>query len=348
MGTWRAELTSHGLEHIAFAGATVVPRLFFAVRDLSWATPPTPFTYERRPEVDDGPAEVGVDFHGDVEGCPLQVSGSIVLTHEAVTVSFVLHVRGDVQVSRAGPCILLDVPPPGEMMATDVAGPSGTVMVGPGIAPYPLASGHRKLSVAMTGGRLTVEFSGALFEMEDQRNWADSTLKCYCPPLSEPRPIRLRDGQVLPFAVRLTAEGISTSRATAVPAAGPEPHVATLANTGDSYALPAIGLTLPGGALPPSAVDLLSEIRPSFVHLLVQLGEDDWATTLADDLRVARSLGADAVLTVDCPPGPRPELSAVATIGGGMITTAFLFETGNAVTAASLADEGRNVWRERE
>ena len=157
LGSWDLELTGHGLEHIAFAGATVVPRLFFAVRDLSWATPPTPLSYKQRPAVNDGPAEVGADFQGSVAGYPLQVSGSVVLAPQAVTVSFRLEVSGDVEVSRAGPCLLLDVPAPGQVIVTDVTGPDGTVMVGPGISPHPLASGHRKLSVPMRGGRLAVE-----------------------------------------------------------------------------------------------------------------------------------------------------------------------------------------------
>ena len=77
------------------------------------------------------------------------------------------------------------------------------------------------------------------------------------------------------------------------------------------------------------------------MHLLVQLGDDDWATKLEDDLCLVRSLEADAVLTVECPPGALPALSAVAAIGGGIVTTAFVFGSGSAVTSATLADEAR-------
>jgi hypothetical protein len=338
---WRADLTDHGLEHITYDGVPAVPRIFFAVRDLSWATPPVPLSYQLRPAVGEPHALAGADFQGRVDGYPLQVSGSVELDAGALTVTFVLEVGEDVEVSRAGPCVLLEVPRPGEPVVTDLPGPDGVFIMGHDILAHPLVSGYRRLSVPAASGKLTIEFSGSLFEMEDQRNWADNTLKSYCPPLSVPRPIRLRGGEPLSFAVRLTTEGVAATRGEAVPGAQSGPAPVALSRTGTTYPLPAIGLTHPGGPLAAPVVELLEQIRPAFLHLLVELGRDDWAASLEDEVRLARRLGSDVVVTVDCPPGARPELAAVAAMGGGSISTAFLFGSGRAVTSEMLADEGR-------
>ncbi len=69
-----------------------------------------------------------------------------------------------------------------------------------------IATGYRALSYSVAATRLTVEFDGGLFEMEDQRNWTDNTFKSYTPPLSDPRPLHLRKDQVLTYAVRVTGE----------------------------------------------------------------------------------------------------------------------------------------------
>ena len=50
------------------------------------------------------------------------------------------------------------------------------------------------------------DFSGDLFEMEDQRNWTDDSFKIYSTPLAQPRPRHARSGEPLrqTFSMRVT------------------------------------------------------------------------------------------------------------------------------------------------
>ena len=48
---------------------------------------------------------------------------------------------------------------------------------------------------------VTVNLDGDMFEMEDQRNWADASYKTYCRPLSQPFPYTLKKGQKVRQAV---------------------------------------------------------------------------------------------------------------------------------------------------
>eukprot|EP01006_Ploeotia_vitrea_P021371 TRINITY_DN53732_c0_g1_i1.p1 TRINITY_DN53732_c0_g1~~TRINITY_DN53732_c0_g1_i1.p1 ORF type:complete len:716 (-),score=56.14 TRINITY_DN53732_c0_g1_i1:243-2390(-) len=47
------------------------------------------------------------------------------------------------------------------------------------------------------GIKVQLSFTGEVFEMEDQRNWADASLKTYCRPLSKPRPYKIAAGETI-------------------------------------------------------------------------------------------------------------------------------------------------------
>ncbi len=105
--------------------------------------------------------------------------------------------------------------------------------------------------------------------------------------------------------------------------------------------LPEIGLAHAGGPFARALLSQLGEVQPAFVHLLADLGEGNWKRCLSADLRAVSRLGSTAVVTVDCPPDRRRDLSALADIGSGSIDTAFLFDSGQPLTSDELADAGR-------
>ncbi|MBT2553042.1 hypothetical protein [Arthrobacter sp. ISL-5] len=55
------------------------------------------------------------------------------------------------------------------------------------------------------GTALGLEFSGDIFETEDQRNWTDASFKTYSTPLSRPFPVTVRAGDRVHQGIRLTA-----------------------------------------------------------------------------------------------------------------------------------------------
>jgi D-apionolactonase len=56
------------------------------------------------------------------------------------------------------------------------------------------------------GMTATLNFSGDLFEMEDQRNWTDASFKTYCTPLGLPFPAEIKKGETVTQLVELTVE----------------------------------------------------------------------------------------------------------------------------------------------
>jgi hypothetical protein len=175
--------------------------------------------------------------------------------------------------------------------------------------------------------------------MEDQRNWADATLKSYCPPLAGPLPLHLGAGQSIGYELRFTAEGRAdvAPRRARIDSIDLDPAP----SRGVPAALPGLGMTHPGGRLPDEVVARLAEARPAFVHLLVDLGEDTWPSTLREDLSLVGPLCPGAVVTVDCPADRWDQLAMLGELGHGVIDTAFVFDQTSPITSPELAEAAR-------
>jgi len=75
------------------------------------------------------------------------------------------------------------------------------------ISPYQPFLQIRALTHSIRPGiHATVRFEGDTFEMEDHRNWTDSSFKTYCPPLSLPFPSAFSKGQTIRQSVTLSLE----------------------------------------------------------------------------------------------------------------------------------------------
>ncbi len=56
----------------------------------------------------------------------------------------------------------------------------------------------------LDNGRAILEFSGDIFETEDQRNWTDASYKTYCTPLGLPFPVELKKGDKVEQTIKLS------------------------------------------------------------------------------------------------------------------------------------------------
>jgi hypothetical protein len=303
--------------------------VFFSVRDLIWGSPRVHLRY--RGDLAD---PRGLSFEGSVDDYPLELRGSVRAEGDELRFAFTVRALSDVQVTRAGPCILSDRSQlaPGFL----AAGPDGAheVMLADRIVIDRIATGFDRLELALSGCRVRVAFSGDLFEMEDQRNWGDATFKSYCPPLAEPQPIALRPGDSREYAITFTAfptaEGMNEMRPVATSAAR------ELAFGQEHHEMPRLGLLHPGGELGAETLGVLRQIQPDYLHLLADLGSPTWREELEIDLAAAGELGTDAVITVDTI-ADEDALGLLAKVVAGHASTVLLFDRGGSTTSDELA-----------
>lgn len=320
-GPWCADLDGLDLRYLRLAGREVVRRVAFVVRDTSWGTL-TPTVTDQQLDVDDDCFVVRSQARYDRDGSDL--SATIVatgLTDGTLTYDVDARAQQDFTTNRIGLVLLHPVTLAGlPVQLTTQAGLVDREMPQT-VAPQPV--GPRGLEgvfepfSAMTitladGVRLRHEFDGEIFELEDQRNWADGSFKTYAPPLSRGWPMRLGAAQSFRQRLTIRVEGRPGHSPARVPRID-------LPAVQDFRSLPRIGFGVdvaavgqPGHEVP---VGALAAMRPA--HLLVDVGPDGLLPEHQPITTVADRAGAKLEVSVVIPAGAslrgfRPPATPVA------------------------------------
>ena len=218
-GPIRLKFQDGQLRYLKVGEKEIVRRVYFAVRDGSWNTAMPQFT---KMQVDRQADHFTVQLAAQCQRGPTQYhwTGTITGTADG-RITFEAEGAPDVdfQSNRVGLCVLFGtmslVGQPFETTdKDDVTRSVFPQLVSPGL----VAKQFRTLTyTAAPAGKVTVSVEGAVFEMEDQRNWGDTSFKAYAPlPYAYPDAKR---GQSLKQTVTISVQGATT--ASEPPAPGP-------------------------------------------------------------------------------------------------------------------------------
>lgn len=211
-------LVGADLRRITVGGTEVVQRIYAAVRDGGWATLPLRISRQEIAQTATG-FHVVTEVEGDHNGIAYQArvvhTGS---TDGTVHVSFAGEARTAFASQRIGLCILHPLTLAGSgLHVTHDDGSSEHLTLPTAIAPWQPARRIRALQTTSGGARVQLEFSGTVFEMEDQRNWGDASFKTYCTPQDWPRPVAVAVGDRVAQGVVLSVLAVPDTD-TALPA----------------------------------------------------------------------------------------------------------------------------------
>jgi D-apionolactonase len=150
-----------------------------------------------------------------------------------------------------------------------------------------------------SGGAVRFEFSGDLWEMEDQRNWTDASYKSASTPASLGYHHDAAAGQRFDQQVVVRAAGFPAAAA----AASPDDRLTITVGDPDGPRFPPVGLRCadPGASWSDRALAVLRAIGPA--HLRADLSPADGATELPAAAQRAADLGCGLELAVFVPAG---------------------------------------------
>jgi hypothetical protein len=307
-GPVSAVLDQADLRYVKHGNLEIVRRVYVAVRDRNWNTIPGTLTdlevQSREDSFDvrfrvrhDGPG-IGFAWEGSIRGTP---DGEI---------TYAMDGRGlrDMLYNRIGLCVLHPWrESAGRPFRAQTPGGPVEGTLPRLIAPQRFEGGHyvplfpsaSRLEIGLEdGGSATFEFQGDLFETEDQRNWADASLKTYCTPLALGFPHTLKEGEHKAQAVTM-----STDRTLA--AATPEPASALEFGDRAPAVMAPVGLVAPSGAATPSARELalLCQLGPAHLRFDLHLADRAWEDELAAALATAGALDAQLEVALFVPSG---------------------------------------------
>ncbi|BCP52194.1 hypothetical protein K32_08110 [Kaistia sp. 32K] len=160
------------------------------------------------------------------------------------------------------------------------------------VIPLPISPGQPVMDMRAiahsprAGLRVSTQFEGDVFEMEDHRNWSDASFKTYSRPIGLPYPYWLEPGapvrQSVTITITDTGLGGTVEDPVAVPALG--------AQVLPDYALPLDRLDDATEAL--RFADALAELRPARILLRHDFARGDTTAAAGDLAELLRRTGA--------------------------------------------------------
>ena len=279
------------LRYIKLGEREVVRRIYAAVRDRNWGTVPNRLTNVR---IDDGAdcfriqydaenrqGDIDFAWRGEIVG---DARGRIVFSFDGAA-------RSTFVKNRVGFCILHPI--------RECAGaPCRVVQADGGVteSQFPRQIDPRAPFVEIAsishevapGVWAKLDFSGDIFEMEDQRNWIDASFKTFCTPLRLPFPVEITAGTRIQQSVTLALE----TRAPLASFAAAAREITFDVSQKSVGWLPAIGLQVASHGEPLSRreIALLKSLSLAHLRVDVKFDEPKWRSDLARAADQSRSL----------------------------------------------------------
>ena len=140
-----------------------------------------------------------------------------------------------------------------------------------------------------------LEFTGDIFETEDQRNWTDASYKTYCTPQSLPSPLKVKSGQKISQKVELKVTEKKNLSSVIV-----DPAIRISFDDREHLSLPEIGVgrSTRTNPLLEHEAEVLKLLRADHYRYDIYLFEQDWKIKADTALREARMLSCKTELAV--------------------------------------------------
>jgi hypothetical protein len=277
------------LRYISTGNFELVRMIYSAVRDREWLTIKPVISEE---EFDIKPdsfiikytahyllGEINFLAHYSIAG---NADNSLIFTLEG-------EALGDFEKNRIGFCLLHPVEGfKGENCEIVHTGNITETLAFPFfISPHQPFADIKSMLVKRSGISCKIDFSGDVFETEDQRNWTDASYKTYCTPLKQPFPVNVIKGEKISQKIELK---VSAGDASENVESG---QISISINTEKIQPFPMIGIGRSTRPVPltEGEVRILKRIRFDNYRIDLYLFSNDWKAQLESGLSEAASLG---------------------------------------------------------
>ena len=329
-GPVRLLFSDGDLRRICHGRVEVARRIYVAIRDLDWNTLPGEITGLEITDRGDsfairfssrhiaGPLDY--EWHAEIDGDPdgtisYRMRGEALTAFPYAKIGICVHHPVDGWAGQPYAGSTPDGPVAGRL--PDAIGPQIHLDDGTDL---PLFDPVSDLDITHAdGGVVRFDFSGDLWEMEDQRNWTDASYKSASTPASLGYHHEAEAGTKFDQQVVIRPHGFATA---AQPPAAVGPLTLTVSDA-SGPAFPPVGLRCsdPGATLSAAGRAALRTISPAHLRVDVHLTAERAADDLASGWELARQLDCGLELAVFVPgPADWPETGAalgLATHGTG-------------------------------
>lgn len=191
-GPFRVRYENGFLRYVSLGDTEILRMIYFAIRNRNWTTAAFTITDE---VIEQHADSFRIHYGWHIDDLSIQMTGWVDIRGEAdgtITVDFYGKALNDFQKNRIGLCVLHPLNgvlgQPAEVISPDgrIANDNFPVFINPH---QPFLNIQTLCWKPASGTVWQLDFSGDVFEMEDQRNWTDASFKTYSTPNSLPFPV---------------------------------------------------------------------------------------------------------------------------------------------------------------
>lgn len=334
------------LRYIRLGSAEIVRGLYSAVRDHNWDTIPgriRDFRMERgsdsftlRYVSEHRRGSIGFTWNAEITGAP---DGTVTYSMDGTVLS-------TFRKNRIGFCLLHPMSLAGlPCRVTHSDGSREDESFPALISPHQPFLDMKRIEYEVLGVRVSQDFEGEVFEMEDQRNWTDASYKTYCTPLGLPFPVEVKEGERIRqrIVIRAARPDGSPARVEA-----PGYGAVSLRPTGAEHPLPPLGFCLAEGgeALSEPEIGRISALTPGFLRTEVRFGREGWAGRLEAAAASARAAGTFLQAALHLGSDPKSDLDAFGARASSLpLASILVFKEGEKSTSGRWIAEARARFR---
>jgi len=306
------------LRYIRLGDREVIRRIYATVRDAAWNTFPARIAIRAQEIREDSFAiTFQAEHRGAIEGGGEVQVTSVVSAVGTADGSLRFSMSGRAHLpflsNRAGICVLHPTP---AVLGSAVTIEHVDGSLEEGVFPrlisetLPFTDIRSVTYHAADGHRVRVRCVGAVFEMEDQRNYGDASFKTFSTPLRLPKPVQITPETRLSQAVVVDIQGA------AVPAVEPPARVTVALGAETGRRMPRVGFGHQGAVLSTPQLALVRALAPSHLHVELGLAQPGWQALLAGTAAQAVRLGCAVEICVLAVEEPATEdaLQALAAL----------------------------------
>ena len=191
-GPVRVRYENGFLRYLTLNGVEVLRMIYFAIRDHNWSTAMTAFSNET---IEETANSFHIHYDWQTDDLGIQLVGHVEIRGNSdgtIAVDFYGKALNSFRKNRIGLCVLHPIEgvlgQPAEITEPD--GSLTKVHFPTFISPHQPFLNIQTLRWQMaSSATLQLDFSGDIFETEDQRNWTDASFKTYSTPLERSFPV---------------------------------------------------------------------------------------------------------------------------------------------------------------
>ncbi len=202
------------LRYISAGGIELIRMICSSVRDRDWLTLEPVITGEK---FDIKPDSFRIEYNCLYRSSEIEFSALYTIIGDPDS-TLIFRFEGEAlntfEKSRIGFCILhpLEGNKGNPCLITHSDGSTETLEFSVFISPDQLFTDIKAMRWNIKGSECILNFSGEVFETEDQRNWTDASYKTYCTPLSVPYPVKVMKGEKISQRIGFRAEAAGAEK----------------------------------------------------------------------------------------------------------------------------------------